>query len=162
MTKVTRKAFAYITHGNRLLIFSHPREPDAGLQVPAGTMLDAETPEEAVLREAREETGLPDLRLVCFLGETTRDLAPVGRQEIHHRFFFHLLCESKPPERWRHYEPDPSDGSEPPLFELFWVSLPHGVPALIAGHDEMLPTLVSRMIQSGEWSELGTGSAGGE
>ena len=65
---VVRKAFAYVTHNNRLLIFSHPLEPEAGLQVPAGTMNDGETPEHAVLREAAEETGLESLRIVRFLG----------------------------------------------------------------------------------------------
>ncbi len=141
MLPVIRKAFAYITHGNRLLIFSHPLAPQAGLQVPAGTMLDCEQPVEAVAREAREETGLTDLRVVRFLGETRRDRADVRRAEIHHRFFFHLACDREPPERWQNYEPDPSDGTEPPLFEFYWVPLPDGVPALIAGHGEMLPTL---------------------
>ena len=42
MKLTIRKAFAYVTHGNRLLIFSHPLAPEAGLQVPAGTMLDGE------------------------------------------------------------------------------------------------------------------------
>ena len=137
-----RKAFAYITHNSRLLIFSHPREPSAGLQVPAGSMLDGEVPEAAVLREAREETGLEDLRVVRFLGEIRRDRADVGKAEIHHRFFFHLVCDSEPPERWQHYELDPSDGSEPPLFEFCWAPLPDGVPDLIAGHGEMLPALL--------------------
>jgi 8-oxo-dGTP pyrophosphatase MutT (NUDIX family) len=136
------KAFVYITYGNRLLIFSHPHVPAAGLQVPAGSMLEGEAPEVAALREAREETGLEDLRVVRFLGEIRRDRADVGKAEIHRRFFFHLECESKPPERWQHYEMDPSDGSEPPLFEFWWVPLPDGVPELIAGHGEMLPALV--------------------
>lgn len=142
MTRVVRKAFAYITHRNRLLIFSHPLEPEAGLQVPAGTMLDTETPEQAVLREALEETGLSDLRIVRFLGDVQYDASPHGRDEINHRFFFHLACEVEPPERWQQYELDTSDGSEPPLFELWWVPLPDGVPALIAGHDAMLPALL--------------------
>ena len=145
MKPTIRKAFAYVTHGNRLLIFSHPLAPSAGLQVPAGTMLDGEAPEDAVLREALEETALPDLRVVRFLGEVHRDRADVGRAEIHHRHFFHLVCDSEPPERWQNYEPDPSDGSEPPLFEFWWVPLPHGVPALIAGHGDMLAELLDAM-----------------
>ena len=145
MKRTIRKAFAYVTHGNRLLIFSHPLAPDAGLQVPAGTMLDVEAPEDAVLREATEETALTDLRVVRFLGEVRRDMADRGRDEIHHRHFFHLVCESDPPERWQNYEPDPSDGSDPPLFEFWWVSLPDGVPELIAGHGDMLPALFEAM-----------------
>src|SRR5947199_2524910 len=98
MLPTIRKAFAYITHRNRLLIFSHPLEPSAGLQVPAGTMLDGEAPEAAVLREAKEETGLEDLLVVRFLGEIHRR-ADVRKDEMHHRFFFHLVCEGEPPER---------------------------------------------------------------
>lgn len=63
-----RKAFAYITSlttRNRLLVFSHPLSPEAGVQVPAGTMGDQESPEDAVLREAREETGPHPLPLVA-------------------------------------------------------------------------------------------------
>lgn len=148
MHPTIRKAFAYITHrdahGERLLIFSHPEEPSAGLQVPAGTMEDRETPEQAVLREAIEETGLDGLRIVAYLGDIVLDRADVGRDEIHHRYFFHLMCESEPPERWQHYESDPSDGSEPPLFELWWAPLPD-VPALIAGHGAMLPKLLAAL-----------------
>ena len=106
MKPIIRKAFAYVTHGNRLLMFSHPLAPEAGLQAPAGTMLDGEAPEDAVLREAIEETALADLRVVRFLGEVRRDRADVGRAEIHHRFFFHVVCDSQSPERWQNYEVD--------------------------------------------------------
>ena len=97
-------------------------------------------------REALEETGLTGLRVVRFLGEIRRDRSDVGRDEIHHRFFFHLVCDGEPPDRWQHYELDPSDGSEPPLFEFWWVPLPDGVPALIAGHGDMLPALVASLL----------------
>jgi 8-oxo-dGTP pyrophosphatase MutT (NUDIX family) len=53
-----RKALAYITWGNSLLVFRHPHVPAAGIQVPGGTIEEGESPEEAVLREAIEETGL--------------------------------------------------------------------------------------------------------
>jgi ADP-ribose pyrophosphatase YjhB (NUDIX family) len=66
---VTYKVFAYITHGRRLLVFRHIRAPQAGIQVPAGTLLPGEKPEAGVLREAQEETGRTDLDLVSFLGE---------------------------------------------------------------------------------------------
>src|SRR5687767_5079077 len=111
-----RKAFAYITHrdprlGERLLVFSHPRAPEAGIQVPAGTMRDGESPAAAVLREAHEETGLEGLELVGLLGEQVRDMADHGRAEIHRRWFFHLRHVGDPPAVWRNYEPDPDDGS---------------------------------------------------
>lgn len=140
MKHTKAKVFAYITHRHRLLIFRHPAYPEAGIQVPAGTIKGDELPEEAVLREACEETGLTDLTLSAFLGEQMRDMADFGRDEIHHRRFYHLLCEGSPPETWTHEEPDPSDGEPDPLiFAFFWVSLPDVVPPLIADHGKMLP-----------------------
>ena len=47
-----QKVYAYITHANRLLVFRHVDEPDAGIQVPGGTMEEGEAPDEAVMREA--------------------------------------------------------------------------------------------------------------
>ncbi len=38
MLTLKRKAFAYITHAHHLLVFSHPAAPEAGIQVPAGTV----------------------------------------------------------------------------------------------------------------------------
>jgi 8-oxo-dGTP pyrophosphatase MutT (NUDIX family) len=127
-----RKAYAYITHRDRLLVFSHPHAPEAGIQVPGGTVEPDETPEHAVMREACEETGLTGLVLVRFLGETMLDRSDVGKNEFHHRHFYHLRCTSDPPATWQHYELDPSDGSPPPLFEFFWAPLPDEVPELIA------------------------------
>jgi len=74
-TLLISKVLAYITHANRLLVFSHPHSPEAGIQVPAGTLKDGERPEDAVLREAHEETGLTHLELAGFLGECQRDMS---------------------------------------------------------------------------------------
>ena len=90
VTKVKYKAFAYITNRNRLLVFVHPFAPEAGIQVPAGTVKTNERPEEAVLREAFEETGLSGLVVESFLGEDERDMSDFGKDEIHHRYFYHL------------------------------------------------------------------------
>jgi 8-oxo-dGTP pyrophosphatase MutT (NUDIX family) len=42
------KVFAYITHQNRLLVFSHPDFSAAGIQVPAGTVESGETLQAAI------------------------------------------------------------------------------------------------------------------
>jgi 8-oxo-dGTP pyrophosphatase MutT (NUDIX family) len=146
MSILKRKAFAYITHHNRLLVFSHPYAPEAGIQVPAGTMKDDETPEEAVMREAREETGLSDLELVGFLGEQLRDMSDFGRDEVHQRYFYHLRCMGQPPETWRHGEFDAADGTGPHVFEFWWATLPDGVPELIADHGVMIPKLCEELL----------------
>lgn len=82
MPVTNRKAFAYITWNDSLLVFSHPRSPEAGLQVPAGTVRDDETPEQAVMREATEETGLGDLEIVDFLGEHVKHRSDVGHPVV--------------------------------------------------------------------------------
>jgi len=131
--KAMQKAFAYITYQNRLLVFRHVDVPEAGTQVPAGTIKANEHPEQAVLREAVEETGLTDLTVGRFLGKQEREMSDFGRDEIHHRFFYHLHCNGVPPPTWYHEECDPSDGSErgPIIFEFFWVDLRYGVPSLM-------------------------------
>jgi 8-oxo-dGTP diphosphatase len=142
MTSVIYKVFAYITHQNRLLVFRHTDFPEAGIQVPAGTVMPNEDLSAAVLREAQEETGLRGLRIKTCLGEQIRNMEDVGKDEIHHRHFYHLLCEGDPPEQWQHDETDPSDGGSSPIrFEFFWAEIPHQIPELIADHGFMLPIL---------------------
>jgi 8-oxo-dGTP pyrophosphatase MutT (NUDIX family) len=69
MTKTVEKVTAFVTRpaetGQELLLFEHP---NAGIQIPAGTVEELETPEEAVLREVREETGLWPLAIRRYLG----------------------------------------------------------------------------------------------
>jgi 8-oxo-dGTP diphosphatase len=142
MTPVIYKVFAYITNQNRLLVFRHTDFPEAGIQVPAGTVMAGEELVTAVLREAWEETGLRDLAVQSYLGEQIRDMKDVGKNEIHHRHFFHLVCDGNPPNQWQHDETDPSDGGTVPIrFEFFWAGLPNQIPELICDHGIMLPLL---------------------
>jgi 8-oxo-dGTP pyrophosphatase MutT (NUDIX family) len=141
-----RKVYAYITHGSNLLVFRHVDFPEAGIQVPGGSVEPDEEWEVAALREAEEETGLRDLRLVRLLGEVEFDRAAYGLDQIDLRRFYHLRCEGDPPATWRHSELTPSEGPpDPILFELFWAPLPDGVPPLVAAMDALLPELVRAM-----------------
>ncbi len=54
---IVQKVVAYITCGRWLLVFEHVGIPEAGVQVVQGTVEEGERLEDAVLREAREETG---------------------------------------------------------------------------------------------------------
>ncbi len=145
MTVSKRKAFAYITHHRGLLVLTHPDHPEAGLQVPAGTMEPGETPKQAVLREAREETGLEYLTIVSLLGQQSYDLRPWRRDEIHDRWFFHLRCDQDTPARWRTTEELPADGGGPVAFELFWTPRDDSFPPLIADHDWFIPELIEAL-----------------
>ena len=71
MDRLIEKVTAFITrstsHGPDLLLFGHPH---AGIQIPAGTVEAGEAPDQAVVREAREESGLTALTLREYLGCT--------------------------------------------------------------------------------------------
>jgi 8-oxo-dGTP diphosphatase len=70
----------------------------------------------------------------------------VGKEEIHHRHFYHLLCGGNPPEQWQHEETDPSKGGPAPIrFEFFWAAIPHEVPKLICDHGILLSLLEARL-----------------
>jgi 8-oxo-dGTP pyrophosphatase MutT (NUDIX family) len=132
--RTVRKVVAYVTTGPRLLVFRHTDYPEAGVPVPAGMIRDEESPEEAVLREAHEETGLDGLKLVRRLGRQQLDMSRFGKREIQDRTFFHLTTTAPGPELWPHEERDPFGDEVPVRFECFWASLPDGVPTLAGAH----------------------------
>ena len=70
---VRRTVKAYVTHGHRLLVFRQPDHPGAGIQVPGGTVHPHESLDDAALREATEEAGLPQ-ELVVARFESVLDL----------------------------------------------------------------------------------------
>lgn len=143
MAVLKRKVFAYITRGDRLLVFRESGFPEAGIQVPAGTVEAHESLDEAVMREASEETGLTGFILVRFLGEHMRDMTEFGKDELHHRHFYHLRYDGETPSTWLHTEPDPDHGDHVVPFEFTWVRLLDEVPVLIADHGAMLPRLLA-------------------
>lgn len=118
-----KRVFTYITHKGKLLVFDHVENPDLGMQIPGGTIEDGELPEQAAIREAKEETGLSEMSVKSFLGEFKKDLALIGRKETIHAWFFHLEASGQPPLRWRHSETDPHDRTDSIEFELYWVEL---------------------------------------
>jgi 8-oxo-dGTP pyrophosphatase MutT (NUDIX family) len=71
----TSKVLCYIVRDDQLLVFRHADyDPEhVGIQVPAGSMRHGESPEDAALREAREETGLRQFSIARKLGEAIYD-----------------------------------------------------------------------------------------
>jgi 8-oxo-dGTP pyrophosphatase MutT (NUDIX family) len=118
------KVYAYITRAEQLLVFKQVDFPEAGIQISGGTIESGELPEDAVLREAVEETGLERLHLVSYLGSDEYHLSSADGDEIHLRHLCHMLCAQDTADTWQHYENYPSDGSpDPILFEFYWLPL---------------------------------------
>jgi 8-oxo-dGTP pyrophosphatase MutT (NUDIX family) len=124
------KVVIYLVQRGQLLVFEHPDAPNAGLQVPAGTVKPGEEPRVAATRELREESGI-DAVIVRLLGTARYDMTAYGRTEIHERSFVLAEPQGDLPldRRWRHHETHDGIG-EPDVFELYWVPL--DIPGLAA------------------------------
>jgi len=116
----TRKVLAYIVRargGRReLLVLSHRDHPEAGLQVPAGTVEPGESVRAALAREVREESGLDGLRVVRRLAVFAE---PAWGQVRH---VFALAAPDGLPEAWTHVVG--GDGEDAGLaFDYRWEDL---------------------------------------
>lgn len=132
-----QKVLAYITKNKRLLVFRHTQFPEAGIQVPAGSVEPGEALDRAVLREAEEESGLKSLYIIAYLGAEIIKWEGISIQ----RHYFHLGLEGTTPDSWLSYENEPSDGSPGPIeFECYWVRLGE-VPELAGGQEARLKNL---------------------
>jgi len=122
------RVVAYVVRDHELLAFDHRDFPEAGRQVPAGTVEGGEEPAATVVREVLEETGVR-AQLVCLLG-TTDEIAPRGEPRLN--FFFELTSDD-PRDTWEH-SVHGSGGDEGLVFVCRFVPL-EPPPALIADGD---------------------------
>lgn len=86
--KVTALITRDTPRGRDLLVFL--RRDDGMTQLPAGTVEDGEAPDDAILRETAEETGLTAVRVICKLGTFSQPLDPDARLALD----THLLCSA--------------------------------------------------------------------
>lgn len=101
-----RKVVAYITREingrEELLVFRHRDNPEAGVQVPAGTVEEGEDVDAAVAREAGEETGLHGFQVQRKIGVFMYDNKETGR--LNERHVYHLLAPEGTPDTWQWIE----------------------------------------------------------
>ena len=127
------------------MVFTHRDIPEAGVQVPAGTVEEGETLDAAVLREVHEETSLPPtaVRIAEYLGCDRFEAAPY----CYERFFYHLLLTATLPVSWLHYETS-GGKSEPIAFSFYWEN--RNDPCLrLAGEQDALLWKLSQPAQNG-------------
>jgi 8-oxo-dGTP diphosphatase len=138
-----RKVYAYITHEDRLLVFRHVDFPEAGIQIPGGTVEPGESYEAALEREVREETGLEGLKLCGLVGKHRRETARASGMKTQQVRFYRMELNGKAREVWQHTEEHASDGSGPLLFEFAWVKL-DDLPTLAGGQGQFVEKLKHR------------------
>ncbi len=92
------KVVAYITRGRELLVFEHEGMPEAGVQVPAGTVEPDEPLEAALWREVAEESGLTREQLTFrrWLGDSPHPSYDLIRH------YAWLTIGSDAPNHWVH------------------------------------------------------------
>lgn len=114
------KVLAYIIYNDKLLVFRHRDYPEAGVQVPAGTVESGESIETALFREILEESGITkdELRLVKHL--KTYLYYAAYKQQHHERHVYQLELIQERPAQWEHTLE--ASGEDLGLtFEYFWV-----------------------------------------
>jgi 8-oxo-dGTP pyrophosphatase MutT (NUDIX family) len=125
--KVRAYIFRNLGSSSQLLVFQQPKFPEAGTQVPGGTVDPNEDMEAAVGREVLEETGfqIPEKWLKI---ATEQIVHPVrGSPQIENSF--QVTTQAPLPNTWDHVV---SGGGEDEglLFRYFWMSLDEGEKAL--------------------------------
>ncbi|MEH2049242.1 NUDIX hydrolase [Nostoc sp.] len=140
----TKKAIAYITKNDELMVFTHTDFPEAGVQVPAGTVEENEEPSEAVLREIYEESGVKGVRILELLGIYQYNMAP-DRDEIQERYVYHLELTQSTPSTWQHWEIHSSTSKNSIAFDFYWIKLDGSDLGLAGGQGYFLSKLAHKI-----------------
>jgi 8-oxo-dGTP pyrophosphatase MutT (NUDIX family) len=125
---VKQKALIYVVRageaGPKVLVFEHRHFPDAGLQVPAGTVEPSEAPEAAAYREVTEESGLTSAQV-----RLVRKLAEEPEWEQNRQVYLFAPMVELPP-RWSHTVAGAGE-DQGMVFDYYW--LPVSDAARLAG-----------------------------
>ena len=135
------KVLAYIYRNYKdslqVLVFDHPNLPEVNPQVPAGTLKNNEKPQDGVLREIFEESGLSFNKTDNFLGQ----FEYIGdyKNELHIRYVFSIMSDGLP-DSWSHnVESDDEDNGQ--IFNFYWLPLEEAKEKLVADLGKYLPTV---------------------
>ncbi|WP_172373253.1 NUDIX hydrolase [Sporosarcina jiandibaonis] len=104
--KTKRKVLAYITRGEEpdweILVFQQKDNPDAGIQVPGGTIESDELIIDALYREIEEETGITRENLELKGKVIKNKYFPEHKNKIYERTIFHLSYIGDNDKKWEH------------------------------------------------------------
>lgn len=131
---------AYITKGEdderKILVFEHKDQPEAGLQVPGGTIEADELPIDALYREIEEETGITRECLALKGKVNKMNYYPSNKDIIYERNIFHLAYIGEETSEWEHCV---AGGGEDDgmIFCHRWVPITN-LPKLAANQDQAI------------------------
>ncbi len=100
-----------------LLVFGHVGSPEAGIQIPAGTLEETESPREEVLSEVFEETGLNAFYENIFLGSHLYWYSSSHTLILRYAY---LLLSQETRNQWIHVVAGEDSQME---FMLYWIPL---------------------------------------
>ncbi|HDR7800023.1 NUDIX domain-containing protein [Bacillus tropicus] len=119
-----KKVHAYVTREKegvmQLLVFKHRDIPEAGIQVPGGTVDEGETLEAAILREVQEESGLRHLCIERFLADYIIHVKE--KKEYQKRHFFHVTLLTDVKDSWEHIV-SAGEEDEGLVFSYEWIDI---------------------------------------
>lgn len=138
-----QKVLAYLIRKDKgkqqLLVFIHRDYPEAGIQVPGGTVEEGEQLEIALLRELEEEAGLEQEQLSVRNKVTETIFYNSYTKEYQNRHIFLVQASTELPEQWSHFVT--GDGDDRGLCYLFfWIDVT-SPPNLIADQGKYLQLL---------------------
>jgi 8-oxo-dGTP diphosphatase len=139
--EIKRKVLAYITkddHDERkILVFEQKDHPEAGLQVPGGTIEEDDPLIDALYREIEEETGIHRDQLQLNGKVNKMNYFPAHRKNVmHERNIFHLTYIGEGDSEWdRCVGGTGSDTGM--IFRCRWIPVDK-MPSLAAAQDEAI------------------------
>jgi len=137
---VIAKVIAYITRERggetQLLVFEHVDFPDAGVQVPKGTVEPGETIGNAARREVREEAGLTMLDGLEYIGQITQTAPRFVSSDVEEWNFFAMRADGNIADReaWTHRVQGRGE-DKGMWFRYYWVVLNPGLELAGRQHD---------------------------
>lgn len=141
-----RKVLAYITNQDgatcKLLVFEHKDQPEAGLQVPGGTIEKDEEVIDALYREIFEESGIEKEELIFERKLLEYHYSPKNKETIYERHIFHLTYLGDK-EAWNHVVV--GDGNDNGLIFRFRWELIDSLPTL-AGEQDVAVALLKKTV----------------
>ncbi|WP_262177057.1 NUDIX hydrolase [Saccharococcus sp. Marseille-Q5394] len=143
--EIKRKVLAYITKDDnaerKLLVFEHKDNPEAGWQVPGGTIEEDELLLDALYREIEEETGIRREQLQLNGKVNKENYFPENRPNvIHERNIFHLTYIGEDESEWDTCV-NSTGKDNGMIFHCRWIPV-NELPELAASQDKALEFII--------------------